>query len=332
MSNYQISIIIPIYNVDQYIERCLRSVLEQYTTQIELVLVDDGSVDGSVNTVQNILSQYADVQFQLIRNKSNKGVSAARNTGVAAAQGNYIYFVDSDDELEKGAIACLLNAVKQYPSAPLFIFNASFKDEKETTFRIWREKGTLPRVIPSDQLLSLIYKEKIGAYLWQYLFMRDLFKGIKFKEGAVWEDAIVFTEILLGVKEVISFDELFIYKYCIRAGSITQGIHPTIDNVIPAFDELEKRVYIGGTNTGTLHGDFVVYRSSMLMRLSRECFVRTKDYTLLMKIHRKWGKAIPWSNIRYLWRMGKKRTSSFLLITKYAPNALYLLYKVHLLK
>lgn len=113
-----ISIIIPVYNVEQYIHRCLESIIEQSieNVRIECILVDDCSPDKSMDIVQKIADDYhGEIQFKMLRHKENRGVSAARNTGLKHASGDYILFVDSDDYLLPNSISLFVEQLNSHP-------------------------------------------------------------------------------------------------------------------------------------------------------------------------------------------------------------------------
>ena len=117
----KVSIIIPIYKVEQYIEKCLNSVLEQSYdgVKIECILVDDCSPDKSMEIVHAIVGNYqGNISFVFLKHLENKGLSAARNTGLNAASGEYVMFVDSDDWLPNDSLRLL---IKYFPSS--YIFN-----------------------------------------------------------------------------------------------------------------------------------------------------------------------------------------------------------------
>src|SRR5690606_34101887 len=103
---YFISVVIPIYNVEKYIERCVRSLFEQTLQNVEYIFVDDSSLDRSVEIVKQILNEYVDRQSHVhfVEHPQNRGLPAARNSGVSKAKGDYIFHCDSDDWLEKDAL------------------------------------------------------------------------------------------------------------------------------------------------------------------------------------------------------------------------------------
>lgn len=110
---YKISIIIPVYNVSDYIIRCIDSVINQTYQEIECLIIDDCSPDNSIELAENKLQSYkGSIDFRIIRHEQNKGVSEARNTGIRNATGNYLYFLDSDDEITNNCIETLVDLCK----------------------------------------------------------------------------------------------------------------------------------------------------------------------------------------------------------------------------
>lgn len=328
-----ISIIVPVYKVEAYIERFILSVIEQTSGSFELILVDDCSPDQSIALAEQMLCECVDIAYRVVKRPQNGGLSAARNSGIEVAKGDYLYFADSDDELELNAIANMQNAMTQYSGKAIYFFNATFKNPTDLSFQQWRNAGEIKRELSSNDFLTLLYTGKVGAYIWQFLLRKDLFKNTLFKEGAVWEDAIIVPRLVTTAAQVYSYDEYFVYKYWLREGSISQSVHPFLDAVVPALDEVEQVLYgKKDVEEDALYGQYIQFRTGIVMQLSRECFVRTNNYNRLMQIHHSWGKAIPSSNIRYLKHVGKKRSAIYLQMIKYSPSLLYFFYRMKFLK
>ena len=327
--NVTLSLIIPVYNVSAYIERCIKSIINQTNTDFEIVLVDDCGQDDSMAKAIALLDS-SSLQYKTVRRKQNGGLSAARNSGIEASSGDYLFFVDSDDELAIDAIEHIQDVILKNRDASIFLFNATYKKPTDTLFNQWRQGGQIPNLLTVSECLHLLYKGKIGAYIWQFVFKRSLFEKIKFREGAVWEDSIIVPCLISNSNGVVSYDEYFIYKYWIREGSISQSIHPFIEEVVPALNEVESNLY--STKKEHLYNEFVLFRTTLTMRLSRECFVRTKEFRRLMEIHKRWGKDIPQANIVALKEMGKRKSAFFLKLIKYSPQVLFFLYKIKVLR
>ena len=113
----KISIIIPIYNVAPYIERCIKSVMSQTYHDIECILVNDASPDDSITIAKRLIEDYTGpIQFRFLNHEHNRGLSATRNTGVKAATGDYLYFFDSDDEITPDCIETLSRPILNDPT------------------------------------------------------------------------------------------------------------------------------------------------------------------------------------------------------------------------
>ncbi|QES89197.1 glycosyltransferase family 2 protein [Rhizosphaericola mali] len=330
--DFKISIIVPVYNVEAYIERSINSIINQSCKEFELLIINDCSTDNTISLINGLLEAKFHINYRIVNHTSNCGVSKARNTGIENAKGEYIFFVDSDDELEIDAIKQITESMTNLPQLEIYLFNARFKNSNENDLKMWRPPGSLPNILSPNKALEFLFSGKIGGYLWQFLFKRALFENVKFTDGSVWEDAVILPELILKSSQVASFDNIFIYKYFLRDGSISQSVHPQIDEVVPSLNKLEKRIYSNqNSKQNNLYGYFISYRTGLTMQLSRECFVRTRDFRKLMKIHKKWGRAIPYSNIRFLFSRRKLKSAMYLEMIKHAPSLLFLLYKTNIL-
>ncbi len=325
-----ISIIVPVYRVQSYISKFISSIIDQKNKQnFEVILIDDCGGDNSIEIAQTILKG-SNISYKIVYHEKNKGLSAARNSGIEKASGDYLYFADSDDIIENNTLHNFMEIIRNHPEQKLFFFNASYTNIEEDNLQQWRGQGELDTIIHNQDFLKLLYNGQIGAYIWQFLFHRDLFNTLNFKEGSVWEDAIIMPQILNQISSVASFDHIFIYRYILREGSITQTIHPQLINVVSALNEVEDKLY--PFKNENLYLDFVNFRTVLAMRLSRECFVRTNNFKQLMQIHKTWGKSIPETNLNALKILQKNKSAIFLKILKKYPSVLYFLYRLKLLK
>lgn len=120
LQNSLVSIIIPVYNVSDYIERCIKSVMNQTYTDIECIIVDDATPDDSIAKCEQMIAAYdGPIQFSILHHQKNRGLSAARNTGTDAATSEYLYYLDSDDEITPDCIETLMQPIKEDPSLEL---------------------------------------------------------------------------------------------------------------------------------------------------------------------------------------------------------------------
>lgn len=213
----KISIIIPVYNVENYIERCIRSVVSQrYAGQIECIIVDDKTPDNSFFIIEKIIKSYqGNIEFNIIHHDINLGLSAARNTGLKYATGEYVYFLDSDDQISPDCIDVLSKPLlnKHYD----FVI-ANYKVDKEghPVYVIPIESGEYNKNI---QRMFLLHQWPSMA--WNKLCNLNFIRKNKlyFQEGLIHEDILwsfylaIHTESLYVCKETT-------YVYCYRENSI----------------------------------------------------------------------------------------------------------------
>jgi glycosyltransferase involved in cell wall biosynthesis len=123
-----VSVIVPVYQVSDYVERCIRSVMAQTYTDIECIIVDDATRDDSIDKCEALIKEYdGPIQFRIIHHEQNRGLSVARNTGFDAANGEYVYFLDSDDYITPDCIEKLVSVVKDDPTIEMVQGNSLMK-------------------------------------------------------------------------------------------------------------------------------------------------------------------------------------------------------------
>lgn len=214
-----ISIIIPIYNAEKYIRKCLLSLLEQTFADIEIIAVDDKGPDQSMQVVKEIQQQHPNGnKIRIVEMERNSGAAAARNKGLEAAQGDYVAFVDSDDwceptmyeELYAAAIAnncdwCYSNAVKEYADGRKVVLTQPAVENGELTPKIRR------------QMLS-----QFVAYFWTSIYKREflLKNNITFPLYRFSEDSYFVWMVVMHTKKFASIDKVF-YHYIIQSNSVS---------------------------------------------------------------------------------------------------------------
>ncbi|HGL5683941.1 TPA: glycosyltransferase family 2 protein, partial [Enterococcus faecalis] len=179
-----VSVVIPVYNVEKYVEKCLDSVINQTYQNLEIIIVNDGSTDNSLSVCQK--KKLSDSRIKLI-NKENGGLSSARNAGIECAQGEFICFIDSDDWIELDYIEVLLNGMENTNVDISVIqmikvkdFNKiAFQSESQTKWDIF-ERETAMRELFSSNLIGYSANNK--------LYRISLFKSIRYPEGMLMED------------------------------------------------------------------------------------------------------------------------------------------------
>lgn len=207
-----VSVIIPVYKVEPYLRECLDSVLGQTHRALEIIVVDDGSPDGC----GAICDEYAekDARVRVIHQK-NGGLSAARNTGIRAATGEYLAFVDSDDWIEPDMYACLTEGIRS-SGADIAVCGHY---ECQGDARIGRGPERRAVCGTEEALRLLLAGAEVDNSAWNKLYRRALFDGIAFPEGRVYEDLAVMGRLFARAKRVSLLPERQ-YCYRIRPGSI----------------------------------------------------------------------------------------------------------------
>lgn len=207
-----ISVIVPVYNVEKYLSKCIESLQNQTYKNLEIILVDDGATDDS----GKICDEYAkkDNRIKVIH-KKNGGLSDARNVGINSANGNYIQFIDSDDYIDLDMIELLYNNVKKY-NADISMCSHYILTEEECTAEGTNELSVYSRV---EVLKEILLDEKVRSYAWNKLFAKKLFDEIRFPKGKVFEDILTIPKLFEKAEKVV-LDDVSKYYYRQRKGSI----------------------------------------------------------------------------------------------------------------
>jgi glycosyltransferase involved in cell wall biosynthesis len=222
MDNPLISLIIPVYNVEQYVSRCLESVLAQTYDHFECIIVNDGSTDSS----GEICSRYAETDPRItIITKENGGLGSARNAGLDAARGILIAFVDSDDRIAPHYLETLLGN--------LLVNNADISIcghfvESVNDIRPVRSDGTV-KVLSQQEALGMILADRdINSFAWDKLCRRSLFDGIRYPVGRVYEDTATTFRLFYRAKKVVLM-HIPLYYYVRRNTSLSLEPNPVRD-------------------------------------------------------------------------------------------------------
>ncbi len=213
-----ISIIVPIYNVEKYLRRCVDSILIQSYTNIEIILIDDGSNDGS----SQICDEFAEKDKRVkVVHKKNEGVSAARNCGLDNCNGKYLAFVDSDDYIEDDFIESLYFNLNEY-NADVAICNYSIV--KNGTKKSSTEHNNILVYDRIKAVNELLVAKSISSHLWNKLYKMDLWNNIRFPEGKTYEDLAVMYLIFDKVNSIV-YSPIPKYNYLMRSGSIIHSMN-----------------------------------------------------------------------------------------------------------
>ena len=214
----RVSIILPVYNVGQYIETCLKSILDQTREiPVELLLVDDCGNDDSIERALAVLDG-SECYYKLLKHEKNRGISAARNTALQKAIGDYVLFVDSDDILESNCLSELCKAANLYPDSDLIVGQYDeFLDENKWYPSEWKQKEG----IYEAKIIEEYIVRNVPATAWNKLIKRDFLLRHKlyFVEGLIHEDAFWSFQVACVAQKMIVIDSVT-YHYRQRPGSL----------------------------------------------------------------------------------------------------------------
>ena len=238
MMGEKISVIVPVYNVEDYLERCVESILQQTYTHFELILINDGSTDSSGLICENLASRHENIK---VYHLENAGVSNARNTGIKLATGAWITFIDSDDFVTQDYLATLASAAEGlnvgFVIAPLHhIKNGIVTDlpsHSEKT-ELWSTEETMK---------ELLMTTRTSFFPVAKLFKRDLLADEKFNTNYhLAEDALFLTELLLKTRCSCVFIDKPVYYYDHREGSATTSVNRHVFDTIEVYQQIIAQV------------------------------------------------------------------------------------------
>ncbi|MBQ4104712.1 MAG: glycosyltransferase [Clostridia bacterium] len=237
-----ISVVVPVYNVENYLERCILSIINQTYQNLEIILVDDGSTDNSGAICDKLALK--DPRIKVIH-KENGGLSDARNAGIKEASGKYIGFVDSDDHIAPLMYEKLLSTLEEN-GADISICNYVYVHE--TTNEEDEEMSSLSP-IKNELLTKREAFEKINAYsngysfyvtAWNKLYKKELFSDLSFAKGKLHEDEFIVHRLFEKCEKIAVCDDV-LYFYIIRKGSIMNS--KVSEKSLDAIDAIMDRYY-----------------------------------------------------------------------------------------
>lgn len=238
----QFSIIVPMYNVESYLDKCIESIVAQSYRNFEMLLIDDQSTDNTLKIAQSWRNK--DGRIRIIKNAINFGLSATRNIGIRNAKGDYLVFVDSDDYIEKKTLEIFANIIQsQHPD----IIYAGFFQENMDGF-VEKKYGFLSNSNRLYSTYEYMYSElehrnlyaasAFGIYDRKKIIDRELF----FKEGILHEDEEWTPRVLLNL-DTVYLSDFYFYHYIKRPGSITTKVDKTKNGLDLMQTCIELEIY-----------------------------------------------------------------------------------------
>ena len=232
----KVSVIVPVYNTAEYLEKCLDSLVHQTLKELEIIVVNDGSTDGSQKIIEEFARKYPNIKAY---EKPNGGLSDARNYGIERASGDFIGFVDSDDSVSEEMFEMLYEKAMEH-GAEISICDLEKVNERGEVFRGLPQSPQLPERIELEKDFRIF--GEMACFACNKLFRKELFEKHRFRKGIHFEDIELIPKLVLEAKVIAKINSPF-YKYLERQDSITKthtrkglDMFLAIESVKEAFD------------------------------------------------------------------------------------------------
>lgn len=237
MNDYYLSIIIPAYNCEKYINECIQSIIKQKNDFVEIILINDGSTDTTLEKCEEFVKKFPNIK---LINQENKGVSYSRNIGIKNANGKYIMFLDSDDYLEEKSLEDIQELLSDNIDVLRYSYIIKNKNKKERTI-FSKEEFNL-----SDDkkcFFSKFFQQTNQNMIWGQAIKKELLNNITFNEKIFYGEDLLFNYQLYSKCKNIKYTDKILYNYNQNMGSITTNYKNTkvkskIENLIYVFGKI----------------------------------------------------------------------------------------------
>lgn len=217
-----LSIIVPAYNIEKYLKRCLDSIINQSYTNFECIVVNDGSTDGT----KILCNEYAKKDNRIIViNQENGGLSVARNNAMKKAQGKYISFIDGDDYIMKTYCETLINLLEGYNAdiVKCDYYKGVLNDTKDIQVKC----------VSGVEFTKELIQDKVGSQLWQYIYKKELWNNIVSPKGRYAQDMMILHEVTNKAKNIVITNEKLYFYFIDRNDSTSNSVKKKVKG---AFD------------------------------------------------------------------------------------------------
>jgi len=241
-----ISIILAVYNVAPYILKCLDSIRQQTFGDYELILVDDCGSDNSITIAENFLSGTG-IDYTIIHNQKNIGVSASREVGIKAARSTFVLFIDPDDWIDHTMLETLYQAAIVNHADIIACNGVEYWEQEEVTKPMPSVAGTYQ----PEEYLRLLFNGDTTAHMWLRMIKRSLYNNLSFPRGVIFEDFLIVPLLISKARIIVHLDKVLYYYVQRSSGNnLTTGRPPNIAGFIEYLNFLEEGLkdhkYAGG--------------------------------------------------------------------------------------
>lgn len=267
-----ISVIVPVYNAEKFLKRCISSILAQTYPNFELVLVDDGSTDQSLDILKKYVEK--DSRVNLI-SQQNKGVSGARNTGLQAAKGEYFLYVDADDWIEEDMIERLVS-IGMREDADIVMCDSDHAEEKTDAFK---ETKLATEIWDQDkQQLEFMKHQRLTGMLWNKLIRRSLAEGSHFNEKTGYGEDAEFLWQILKKSTKMAVTNMILYHHVLEQTSISHlSFSEKKYSAIPMWEYIVKDVSQNNPKLINLAKERLMSAAVFSMYEAKKCKYKNKD-------------------------------------------------------
>lgn len=298
MAVCKFSIVVPVYNVEKYLERCVLSLVGQNYEGCEILLIDDGSTDGSGAMCDRYAGEYPNVRAY---HKKNGGLSSARNYGIERAEGEYLLFADSDDYVERSMCRKLEHRLRECPDADVVSFDG-VEESPEGRSGI-RRNAVEDTAVQSghDFLLECYRTRNLNVQAWVYAYRKEFLdkNRLRFKEGILHEDVEFTPRALLRAGKVLVVPDA-LYVYLVREGSISTKRNKE-KNIRDLFQTLKEQCVLADRQDAELQKWMKNGILNSYLNMVQEAEMYRPEYRKLLNRSFLWGKAAtPWNHFRVL--------------------------------
>lgn len=315
-----ISVILPVYNVERYITKCLESIIAQQYHDYELIIIDDCGTDRSLEICKEKLSK-TNLEYRIIQNPSNSGLSTSRNIGLDNSTGQFILFIDSDDWIHPLMLTLLHEAITES--------GADIASCRATRF--WEDSGTYSDInnlkagtFSSDEYLNSYFKGEVNSEAWGRLFRRAIFDSVEFPNKVNNEDLLTLPFLIRRSKKIVQIEDS-LYYYVQRASktSITD-LRPT--NIHGFLGHLHKfKSFDTKSQTTKWNSKLFAYRN--VLAIATACIFHSDNYKETQNDMLALKNFVEMSDIVRLPKASNFSFTIMALTLKCSPNIFYKLQK-----
>jgi glycosyltransferase involved in cell wall biosynthesis len=231
----KVSILLPIYNVEPYVEACLMSLLSQTCTDFEIIAVDDCSPDQSGEITTRVLSSQDKVAWKLVTNERNQGLAETRRIAAMEATGDYVLCVDSDDYVHPNLIERVTEEAIEHDADVVIFAATNVNPDGTVNYQIDSDDKVISGVEAVERIMDL----SLQAYCWNKLVRRPIFVGVHHPSGLIYEDICVSVQTL-GMSKTVRLIPDRLYFYVLRDCGISTRFNPKILDLFTIMDLVEK--------------------------------------------------------------------------------------------